>query len=157
MTPRTSWMAGLLLGFMATAVLPSCDKDDDDDEQPKVTYQLSGAASGAKEVPPVITNATGTLSGTYNRNTNKLEYTITWNDLSGVPTMMHFHGPASATENASPVVNITGFTAAESGTATGTADLTDEQETQLLDGKWYYNIHTPDHGGGEIRSQVDVQ
>jgi hypothetical protein len=34
------------------------------------------------------------------------------------------------------------------------AVLTDPQESDLLNGLWYANVHTQAHGGGEIRGQV---
>ena len=133
-----------------------CSKDDNNNQQ-KVNYNLSGNASGAQEVPAVTTQGTGTLTGTYNSSTNAITYTITWTGLSGPPSLMHFHGPAATGENATVVLPITGFTAAAAGTVSGTATLTDAQESDLLAGKWYYNIHTAAHGGGEIRGQVTAQ
>ncbi len=47
-----------------------------------------------KRATRVTTSASGTISGTYNKNTNILLYTITWNGLSAAPSAMHFHGPA---------------------------------------------------------------
>jgi hypothetical protein len=135
-------------------VTASCDKDDDDG--PQTQFSLTGNASGAQEVPAVTTPGTGTLNGSYDNTTNLLTYNITWTNLKAAPTMMHFHGPAAVGANASPVVNITNFTAAASGSATGTATLTDAQEMDLMNGLWYYNIHTPPHTGGEIRAQVIV-
>jgi hypothetical protein len=41
-----------------------------------------------------------------------------------------------------------------SGSFSGTATITDAQETDLLAGLWYVNIHTTTSGGGEIRGQV---
>ena len=40
------------------------------------------------------------------------------------------------------------------GTLTGDAVLSDDQETQLLDGLWYINLHTVLNGPGEIRGQI---
>ena len=37
----------------------------------------------------------------------------------------------------------------------GTAILTPAQEADLLAGKWYFNVHTAAHPGGEIRGQVE--
>jgi hypothetical protein len=134
-----------------------CSKDDNNNNQQKTSYTLSGNASGAQEVPTVTTQGTGTLTGSYNSSTNTLSYTITWTGLSGPPTMMHFHGPAAAGENASVVLPISGFPATAAGTISGSGTLSDAQEADLLAGKWYYNIHTSAHGGGEIRGQVAVQ
>jgi hypothetical protein len=136
-------------------VTASCD-DDDDDDGPKTEYNLSGNATGAQEVPAVTTPGTGTLNGTYNNTTNLLTYSINWTNIKAAPTMMHFHGPAPAGANASPVITITGFTAAATGSVSGNATLTEAQETDLLNGLWYYNLHTPNHPGGEIRAQVIV-
>jgi hypothetical protein len=41
-----------------------------------------------------------------------------------------------------------------SGAFSGSATITDTQESQLLAGLWYMNIHTATSAGGEIRGQV---
>jgi hypothetical protein len=38
----------------------------------------------------------------------------------------------------------------------GNAVLSDAQESDLLAGLWYLNLHTTTHAGGEIRGQVTV-
>ena len=148
-----SLLAGFL--FLGTVTL-SCDKDDEDNPV-KTTYTLSGTANGAQEVPAVTTNGTGTIAGNYNKDTKLLNYTVTWTGLSGPATNMHFHGPALAGEPAGVALPITGFSTTESGSFTGSATLTAAQETDLLAGKWYYNVHTDANKGGEIRGQVNVQ
>ncbi len=67
---------------------------------------------------------------------------------------MHFHGPADPTISAPVAIGITGWAAARAGTISGTATLTEAQEADLLSGKWYYNIHTPFKGSGEIRGNM---
>jgi hypothetical protein len=37
----------------------------------------------------------------------------------------------------------------------GTATLTGNQAADLEGGRWYFNIHTAAHPGGEIRGQVE--
>jgi hypothetical protein len=156
-------MPRLLKLFISTLLLATfltgCDKDDDEmlDEN-KDVVQLSGNASGSQEVPAVQTAATGTLSGSYNKSSNTLQYTISWNGLVGGNVVgMHFHGPADPGINASVVVPVSGFATTASGTVTNSATLTDAQEADLLAGKWYYNIHTDTYKGGEIRGQVVVK
>jgi hypothetical protein len=107
--------------------------------------------TGAEEVPPVTTSATGSMEGTYNRSTNMLSYRVTYSGLSGPATAGHIHGPAGPGQNAPPVVPF-----ANSGTSpiTGEVRLTPEQFTQLSSGQWYVNIHTARNPGGEIRGQV---
>jgi len=95
-----------------------------------------------------------TLSGTYNSESKVLNYTITWMGLSANATAAHFHGPADANTAAGVEIAIPNLPAATSGTVSNTATLTADQETQLLTGKMYYNIHDANHPAGEIRSQV---
>lgn len=155
MWKRKEIFHSMLIGGLFLSVLSlSCNKDDDDKKDDR--YKLSGTASGAAERPnPVASNGTGTITGTYNLQNNMIEYTITWSGISGNPSAMHFHGPADVTLAAGvqvPIMVPSG--AGTSGTVSGTATLTDAQETDLLAGKWYYNIHTAAYPGGEIRGQV---
>lgn len=139
---------GLTVSFLA------CEKDKETVNNP--IYNLRGAANGAQETPNRInTTATGNITGSYNKDNNLLTYTITWTGLTGGnPTAMHFHGPADPGVGAGIRVGITGFPATASGTVSGTATLSDEQETELVSGLWYYNIHNATYPPGEIRGQV---
>jgi hypothetical protein len=76
--------------------------------------------------------------------------------LTGTATLGHFHGPALAGANASPVITFNLVNNGTAGTASGTVVITDAQEVDLLAGKWYGNIHTAANGGGEIRGQVSA-
>ncbi len=136
--------------------LSACDKDDDDNKE-KIEYTLSATLDGASEVPAVTSDGMGTMSGTYNKNTNMLTWSIMWHQLSGPATNMHFHGPAEVTEPAGVAIGIPGFAQAAEGTVEGSATITEEQEAELLGGKWYVNIHTDLNKAGEIRGQVSSQ
>lgn len=149
-------LAALFLSsVLFSTVLTSCD-DDEDDDGVDVTYTLSGTASGANERPnPATTTASGELTGDYNSDTKQLRYTINWNGLTVPPSAAHFHGPADVNTAANVVLPITlPSGAGTTGTVSATVTLTAEQESQLLGGLWYYNIHTPTYPGGEIRGQV---
>ncbi|HEX5653274.1 MAG TPA: CHRD domain-containing protein [Chitinophagaceae bacterium] len=141
---------------VTSLVLVSCDKDDDleDDPNQDRTYVLSGSASGNQEIPIVTTTATGTLTGTYVSAINTLTYNITWTGLSGNVTAMHFHGPATSSQEAGPIHSLTISSNGTAGTSTGTLILADSTEQHLLAGKIYYNIHTALNPDGEIRGQV---
>ena|SRR5687767_11365734 len=141
----------VVTGFIAC----SKDDDDDDDKPTDVIYNLTGNANGGQEAPTrVSTSATGTITGTYNATTNVLTYTISWTGLSSAPNNMHFHGPADPGIGTGVAVGITGYPAAAAGTISKTETLSDAHEADLLAFKWYYNIHTPANGAGEIRGQV---
>lgn len=144
------YSASILLAMFAVS---GCDKDDDD---PKDVYNISAVMSAAQETTPNSSTGTGTTTGTYNSTTNALQYSVSWSGLTGTATAGHFHGPALAGANASPVITFQLTNNGTSGTATGTATLTDAQEADLLGGRWYANIHTGTNGGGEIRGQVSA-
>lgn len=151
----------LFLASFASFTVMSCQSDlGFKDDQLATTLRITGEnANGANERPtPVTTTATGTISGTYDPNTNILNYTITWTGLSGAPTGAHFHGPADRNTAAGVLIPITlPSGAGASGTVTGTATLTDQQESQALGQMWYYNIHTAANPAGEIRGQLVIQ
>ena len=95
---------------------------------------------------------TGTLVGSFDSDTNALTWNIQWNGLSGTPTLMHFHGPATPAQNAGVQVG----TGVAGPPVIGNAILSDPQEADLLAGLWYLNLHTTTFAGGEIRGQVSA-
>jgi hypothetical protein len=113
-----------------------------------VTMKANLAASA--EVPPNDSPATGTVTVTFDTASKKLTWQGTYSGLSGPATAGHFHGPADPGKNASVAVPIT----PNASPLQGSADLTDAQAADLMAGKWYVNIHTDAHKGGEIRGQV---
>ena len=112
------------------------------------------ALTGAQQVPPVQTAATGTAELTYDPATMVLTWNVTYSGLSGPPTMGHFHGPAKSGNNAPPVIWLAPKGTAIEGPIKGQATLTPQQVEQFLAGDWYVNVHTAANPGGEIRGQV---
>lgn len=118
-------------------------------------YTLDLALSGQFEVPANPSTASGVLVGTYDDATNVLSFTLMFNGLLGQATAAHFHGPAAAGTNGPVVIGFAGFPAGvTSGTYSNTYTLTPPQESELLCGMWYVNIHTTLFPGGELRSQL---
>jgi len=141
--------------FLLAISLASCKKDNNNNTNNNL-YTVSGSASGANEVPAVTTSGSGTLTGSYDASTKVLQYNVSWTNLSGTATAAHFHGPAPAGQNATVVVPFTLVNNGNAGTASGSTTLTAAQETDLLAGNWYFNVHTAAHPGGEIRGQVSA-
>ena len=113
--------------------------------------QFQATLNGASEVPPVQVQATGSLQAKLDPRTHELTYTLNYQNLSAPPTAAHFHGPADPANNAGIQVGIQPpFTSP----VTGTAKLSSQQESELQAGKWYVNVHTQAHPGGEVRGQV---
>lgn len=148
------------VGFVAlagTLLLSACDKDDNDDiKNPSVKYSLSGAASGAQEVPAVTGTGAGTMTGSYDTVSKQLIYTINWTGISADATMAHFHGPAAVGETAGALEPLTIVTNGVSGLATDTISASADLHSALMAGKVYYNIHTAANPDGEIRGQVSL-
>ena len=133
-------IAGLALATCLAAVSPVLAE----------TVTLKGNLASAAEVPPNDSAATGTVTVTFDTASKKATWQGSYSGLSGAPTAGHFHGPADPGKNAGVAVPITPNTSP----LKGSADLTDAQAADLLGGKWYVNIHTDAHKGGEIRGQV---
>ncbi len=112
--------------------------------------KFKATLNGASEVPPTDSKGTGKASLTYDTDTKKLTYTLTYKGLSGEPVAAHFHGPADPGANAGVEVPITVGKSPIKGEAT----LNDMQAGDLEAGKWYVNIHTKANPMGEIRGQV---
>lgn len=106
--------------------------------------------SAANEVPSNDSAGAGTANVTYDTDSMELTWTIEYSGLIGPATAAHFHGPAAEGENAGVAVPI----AVSESPMEGSATLTEDQASQLMDGMWYVNIHTAAHPDGEIRGQV---
>jgi len=110
--------------------------------------------TGAEQVPPVQTSATGTADLSYDPATRTLTWSVAYSGLSGPATMAHFHGPAAAGKNAPPVIWLVPKGATVGNPIKGQATLTPEQAQQFMAGDWYINVHTHANPSGEIRGQV---
>jgi hypothetical protein len=113
------------------------------------TMTMDVELSGAQQVPPIETSASGTAEVTYDTETRKLSWELEYTGLSGDATAAHIHGPADEGENAPPV-----FPIKEASGSEGSEELTEEQAELLMDGKMYINVHTAANPDGEIRGQV---
>lgn len=116
------------------------------------TVNLKADLKASSEVPPKESAGTGTLTGTLDTDTNEFKYHVEFSGLTGAVVAAHFHGPAAAGSNAKPQVPVKVSPIASP--IDGKATLTPEQAKDLVDAKWYFNLHTQANPGGEIRGQV---
>jgi hypothetical protein len=113
------------------------------------TVPVTLSAAKAESANP---GATGSGSGTvtYDFTTNTLSWNFSWSGTQGNTTVAHFHGPAMQGVSAGIRVTITDIVSP----STGSAVITDMDESQLIAGLWYINVHTDHSPLGEIRGQV---
>lgn len=161
-------MRKLLAIVLATSIFYSCsDKVDDD-----VLVSNAVPIDGLQEVPQKMVAGNGTMDLTYNRNLKTLYYTVKWNSLTGAPvsgtastTGFGLYGSAAKGFRAPTIIQaFSGFTAAQSGTYSGTVfiDGVVLKEEDLLSGLYYINIPTAANPislqnpglSGEIRGQI---
>lgn len=99
--------------------------------------------SGLEEVPANNSAATGIFNALYDKSSKELSYTVSLEGITA--TAMHLHNG---------VVGVNGDVVAEITGTGGTATLTVDQETDLLEGNLYLNVHSEEFPAGELRGQV---
>jgi hypothetical protein len=108
----------------------------------------------AQLTSPSNPNAKGTATVTVDPNTSTAKWTVNYSGLSGPATMAHIHGPADPGQNAPPIVWLSPKGQPVPDPIQGQEKLTNEQWTELRNGKTYVNIHTQQNPNGEIRGQL---
>ena len=153
-------------------IVAACGSDNSTTPTPVsnvVTFRANLTSS--QENPANNSQGSGTFLATLDTVTGAFTYDVTFQGMAANVTLGHIHGPASATTNASPILNFatlpgaTFTTGGLSGTAHGTTTLNatnqltatvngDSLKKLLLAGLTYVNIHTGQNPGGEIRAQL---
>jgi hypothetical protein len=130
--------------------------------------RFSATLSGAGEVPPVFTFATGSAKFRLHTDSQQLDYELNVCDISGV-VQSHIHQGLPG-ENAGVVAFLYGPASASGmlkgelayGTITAAdlrGDLSGDFEgfvSALRNGELYVNVHTADNPAGHIRGQIGV-
>jgi hypothetical protein len=165
-----------LLKIVAGALLPAVLACDDNGPSSPAT-SFTATLSGANEVPPVVTTATGTATLTLSGQ--QLTYTVNVTNLTNA-VVAHIH-IAPAGENGPVRLNLCGtgdpqppctsgtgvLATGTNGTTVGTPAITfDSLLSAMRTGGAYVNVHTNATGcttgtpgcnpGGEIRGQVET-
>jgi hypothetical protein len=146
---------------MCLLLISACKKSSNNPEPVNNLLTTTVQLSGANERPVVVTTGTGTAKITYDKTAKTIAYDLSWQlgDPGSTTTAMHFHGADTGSDStSSPVeIPITGFATGSSGTLSGTTRaLTPAEESQLLAGKWYVNVHSSVAPAGEIRGNIKL-
>lgn len=105
--------------------------------------------TGAEEVPPVTTSATGTGSIDFAAD-GTVTGSVKTTGIEG--TMAHIHVGAKG-KNGPPIVTLVKGNDGTWSVPAGTK-LTDEQMKSYKAGDLYVNVHSDAHKGGEVRAQI---
>ncbi len=143
---------GYCVGGAASAVLLASAS-----QSQAATTTFKASLDGKDEVPPNNTSGTASVTVTYDPDTRKINWQGTYSGLTGPVTAGHIHGPADPGKNAPPVIWLTPKGNSKPNFSSpfhGSAELTADQATDLLAGKYYVNLHTKANPAGEIRGQL---
>ncbi len=115
---------------------------------------FTGNLNSAQEVPANASTATGFGRVTLNDTETQITVSLNFSGLSSNQTASHIHGAAPPGANAGILFNI-GSTGATSGTFNDLFfNVTSVQAAQLKTGQFYFNVHSTNFPGGEIRGQI---
>lgn len=105
--------------------------------------------TGDQEVPAVASSATG-VGTIVIKNDKTVSGSIKTAGIDG--TVAHIHLGETG-KNGPPIITLT-KTADNSWSVPAGAQLTDDQYKSFKDGNLYVNVHSAEHKGGEIRTQL---
>jgi hypothetical protein len=127
--------------FVAALVLAGCASMGD--------QARSVSLSGSQEVPPVNTSASGTGTITVGED-KSVTGAITTQGVAGVAA--HIHEAAAGSNG--PVIVPMEKTGDNLWSTKAGAKLTDSQYESYKAGRLYFNVHSAQNKGGEIRGQI---
>ncbi|GAB4217138.1 MAG: hypothetical protein OHK0012_20850 [Synechococcales cyanobacterium] len=145
----------LLVGCNTSSSTPFAAQD-------VILTNTSVTLSGANEVPPITSAATGTASASLNVSQGILTVTGTFSNLSsplfpvGTVGAGHVHvGAAGANGPVKFMLMVEPDATGLSGTFSLTQEgLTAEEITEAQSGLYYINLHSQNFNSGELRGQI---
>jgi subtilisin-like proprotein convertase family protein len=124
----------------------------DNDTAAGANRTFVGRLDNAQEVPTNNSTATGSGTVLLNDAENQITVNMSFTGLSSAQTAAHIHAAAHVGVNAPVLFNL------GTGTITNaTFPVTPAQVAQLRAGLMYFNVHTANFPGGEIRGQIVSQ
>jgi CHRD domain len=139
MTRNWVWSSAVLAG--ALGILAACQS------MSPMTQQIT--LSGASEVPPVATSATGSATVTVAAD-RSVKASVSVSGMT--PTASHIHEGAPGANG--PVIVPFAKTGDNTFAAADGAKLTEAQYASYKAGNLYVNVHSAKNPGGEIRAQL---
>lgn len=146
MTMKT--VKAVLIPLLLFAVISACKKSSNTNNVKDTIYNYDVTLNGASEVPANASLATGKFIGSYTKSSRQLSFTLSYTGIT--PTDWHIHKGAPGVSG--PVV--ISLDPVGPSPLQKNVTLTSEQETDLLNGSLYVNIHSVQFPDGEIRAQL---
>ena len=115
------------------------------------TVSLTANLLGGNAVPQNKSDAFGEGQFSYDSQSGKLEYYLTYDGTT--PTRIDLHGPAKPNENGPAFLSFP----VSASPVSGTAMLTKVQAEAVLAGTAYMDMHSQVYPDGEIRGQIRRQ
>ncbi len=145
---------GAGLGFPSRASVKIAENDSPAVLNPALRTFVA-SLDGGQEVPARTTNGTGTgVVIVTDEATGAAKVSLSFSGLTSNAVAAHIHGPAVAGQNA-PVLFPLPVPAATSGSANDVSiTMTPTQLSQLRNNLFYFNVHSTNFPGGEIRGQI---
>ncbi len=137
------------------AGLAGCGGSDDGPSQ----IVRSATLTGAQELVPTGSTATGRGAVLVNPNTREITGGVTFTGLVPSAGGHHIHqAPSGApTQNGPIIVPLTLSPGGRGATVPAGTVLTEAQYAAYLAGELYFNVHTTAFPGGEIRGQINME
>ena len=146
--------------LLATGLLTAAacsDKNATPTPAPAVLPAVSGAFSGAQETPVVNSAATGNFTGTFDKATRELRFTVTFTGLTATAGHLHTGAPGANGPVFLPFPFNNATSTGYESPITGTSILSPAQAAALLANGIYANLHSTTQPGGEIRANLSVK
>ena len=131
--------------FAAALSLAACGGSYDDD----LPFAFSASLSGAEEVPPTLSAASGTGLVTVDPDGLTMNASVVVSGMTDTDAHIHLGLPGTAGPIAFPLTKAPGTTV-----WTTRAAISDGQFAALRDGNYYFNVHSPAFPAGEIRGRI---
>ena len=121
---------------------------------------FTATLTGAQEVPAVPSPGTGLGTVTLNAAGTEITVNLTFSGLTSTAIMGHIHGAAAPGVEAGILFDFASDVAALNSTGgtipARTFPITPTQVAELKEGLYYFNVHSVNFGGGEIRGQIGL-
>jgi len=144
---------GALAALLAGAVLALSGCETMSSAWDSTKNMVSGSnvkLTGAEEVPPVTTNASG--SGSIKvKDDMTVSGSVKTTGIAGTAAHIHEGAPG---KNGGVVITLTKSDDGNTWSVPAGAKLTEAQYKQYKAGNLYVNVHSAAHKGGEIRGQL---